>query len=444
MVSAKVQKQLLQFQTQMIRQKKIRIINSEKKMKTNILILLFLVSIKTSFAQNAQTVNEGLLHVNPNTLVSVEWNFDNKNTGDYENNGEVIFKGNYNNDGITTFDPLFQGFTRFEGFQSQDIAGTKPSDFFNVLFNNANPQPAFRLYSEMYISGDADFNKGIVQSDDFGGSMTFERNATHTNTSNISYVDGEVTKNGDEGFLYPIGDKGFFRYAGISASGDNNSSFDAHYFFENSNAIYPHNKKDATIIDIIDDKEYWTVNKNASTTDILLTLSWDEATTPAAIIAAPEDVIHIVRWDDTKQLWVDEGGVVNVSQKTVTTIADISVYGTFTLARVVSDVADDVEIYDAISPNDDNKNDYFYIKNITKYPDNRVQVFNRWGIKVFETSNYDSNGNVFRGYSDGRSTINPDNQLPNGTYFYIVQYTKTTGGLSNTIKKAGYLYLSRD
>lgn len=414
-------------------------------MKTKILIVLFLVFITTAFAQNAQTVNEGLLHVNPNTLVSVEWNFENKNTGDYENNGEVIFKGNYNNDGITTFDPQFQGFTRFEGFQNQDITGTKPSDFFDVLFKNANAQPAFRLYSEIYISGEADFNNGIVQSDDFGGSMTFERNATHTHTSNASHVDGEVTKNGNEEFLYPIGDKGFFRYAAISASGDANSSFDAHYLFENSNALYPHDKKDATIIDIIDDKEYWTVSKNSSTTDILLTLSWDEATTPAAIIAAPQDVIHIVRWDEAKQLWVDEGGVVNTNEKTVTTIASVSGYGAFTLARVKSTVEDDdVEIYDAVSPNDDDKNDYFYIKNITKYPDNRVQIFNRWGIKVFESTNYDSNGNVFRGYSDGRATISPDSFLPNGTYFYIVQYTKTKSGTSNTIKKAGYLYLSRN
>ncbi|MNF82143.1 hypothetical protein D3C84_644420 [compost metagenome] len=312
------------------------------------------------------------------------------------------------------------------------------------MFNNANPQPAFRLHSAIYVAGEADFNKGIVQSDDFGGSFTFERTATHTHTSNTSHVDGEVTKNGNEGFLYPIGDKGFFRYAAISASGDNNSSFNAHYFFENSNPLYPHDKKDATTIDIIDDKEYWTVNKNASTTDILLTLSWDEATTPPVIIAAPQDIIHIVRWDDTKQLWVDEGGAVNINEKTITSIATVSGYGVFTLARVKSTVDDDVVIYDAISPNDDDKNDYFYIKNITKYPDNRVQIFNRWGIKVFDSSNYDSNGNVFRGYSDGRATISPDNLLPNGTYFYIVQYTKTTGGLPNTVKKAGYLYLSRN
>ena len=412
-------------------------------MKTKILIL-FLVLSKTLFAQNAQTVNEGLLHVSPSTLVSIEWNFDNKNTGDYENNGEVIFKGNFNNSGIVTFDSSFQGFTRFEGFQNQFITGEEPSDFFNVLFNNVNTQPAFRLYNKIYISGDADFNKGIVQSDDFGGSITFEKNATHTHTSNTSHVDGEVTKNGDEGFLFPIGDKGFFRYAAISASGDNNSSFNAHYLFENSDALYPHNKKEANNIEIIDNAEYWTVNKNTSVSDIILTLSWEETTTPAEIIASPQDVIHIVRWDDSKQLWVDEGGIVNTGEKTVTTIASVTGYGVFTLARVKSNVEDDVEIFDAISPNDDAKNDYFYIKNITKYPDNRVQIFNRWGIKVFDTTNYDANGIVFRGFSDGRATISPDNLLPNGTYFYIVQYAKTTGEISNTVKKAGYLYLSRN
>jgi len=150
-----------------------------------------------------------------------------------------------------------------------------------------------------------------------------------------------------------------------------------------------------------------------------------------------------VRWDDAKQQWVDEGGAVNVDEKTVTTIASVSGYGAFTLARV-KESNDDVEVFNAISPNDDGINEYFYIKNINKYPKNSVMIYNRWGVKVFETSNYDSNGNYFNGYSQGRATISPNSLLPEGTYFYILEYDKAKSGEQpNVVKKAGYLFLGK-
>ena len=71
-----------------------------------------------------------------------------------------------------------------------------------------------------------------------------------------------------------------------------------------------------------------------------------------------------------------------------------------------------------------------------------MEIFNRWGVKVFETKNYDSNGNVFKGYSNGRTTINGSQMLPTGTYFYILTYEVKDVDQSYTKKQAGYLYLS--
>lgn|GEM_PF-6680913 len=101
-------------------------------------------------------------------------------------------------------------------------------------------------------------------------------------------------------------------------------------------------------------------------------------------------------------------------------------------------VDDDLIIHKAVSPNGDNKNDYFKIDGITNFPNNSVTIYNRWGIKVFETKSYDSNGNNFSGYSQGRVTTAGSNKLPDGTYFYIIEYE--SGGNQN--KTAGYLYLS--
>lgn len=405
---------------------------------TNTFLFLFSVS---AFSQG-QTTNTGTLYVSPSTLMTIVSDFNNTASGEYKNDGEVLLRANFNNDGITTFNPLNSGYTRFEGFLNQKITGNTPSEFKNVLFNNANPQPAFQLYGEIRVTGNSDFFKGIVKDDDFGGLMVFENNATHTNTDNESHVDGKVKKNGTTAFQYPIGDKELYRFARISAPGENLSSFTAKYFFENSNLLYPHTNKTVEI-DLIDNQEYWTVEKTGGSSDVMLTLSWDEnTTTPTPIVATPESEIHIVRWDTAQNLWIDQGEVaVDVANKTATTVLNVDGYGVFTLARVNTNLSpEDIVIHNAITPNEDGKNDHFVIEGITNFPNNTVEIYNRWGVKVFETKQYDSSGNVFKGYSDGRTTVTRNEKLPEGTYFYVLKYKDND---SKNHQKAGYLYLNK-
>ncbi|PWB20648.1 hypothetical protein DCO46_20495 [Flavobacterium sp. HTF] len=106
-----------------------------------------------------------------------------------------------------------------------------------------------------------------------------------------------------------------------------------------------------------------------------------------------------------------------------------------------------VLIHNAFSPNGDGKNDFFQIDNIdeiTCYPENSVEIYNRWGILVFDTFNYNNTNNAFDGTSRGRTTIKESDGLPTGTYFYIITYKSLDG--NNAIinhKEDGYLYLSR-
>jgi gliding motility-associated-like protein len=104
-------------------------------------------------------------------------------------------------------------------------------------------------------------------------------------------------------------------------------------------------------------------------------------------------------------------------------------------------------IHNAVSSNEDGKNDYFEIENLENndcYKNFKVEIFNRWGVLVFEKENYDNSGNAFRGKSEGRTTIDKNEGLPAGTYFYIVSYDSVDGvGTTLNIKKNGYLYLVR-
>ncbi|SHM99017.1 DUF7507 domain-containing protein, partial [Flavobacterium chilense] len=100
-----------------------------------------------------------------------------------------------------------------------------------------------------------------------------------------------------------------------------------------------------------------------------------------------------------------------------------------------------VEVFNAVSPNGDGINDEFHIQGLECYPNNTVEIYNRWGVKVFETSGYGSKGNVFKGYSDGRTTISRGESLPDGTYFYILKYFDDTAHKMHD--KSGYLYIKK-
>lgn len=400
----------------------------------------------TSLSITAQTSNFGELSILPDTQMSIVGDFNNTPTGIVMNDGELIVHSNFNNDGLFSYlDAVNNGLTRFEGTSVQQITGNQPMEFYNVLFNNTSTEPAIELIGDISIVNTAEFFRGVVKNDDFGGRIEFEQFADHINTSDASHVDGLVYKNRNTAFEFPIGDGGFYQKSAISVPDTNSDVFTSKYFFENSNAIYPHSLA-IGVIELIDDVEYWTISREQGSSNVMVTLSWNNATTPPAITTGPTSAIHVVRWDEAQGFWVDEGGIVDDANQTVTTMAEVSSYGVFTLARVKEEIIlpGNVIIYNAISPNDDNQNNFFFIDGISNFPNNSVQIFSRWGVKVFETTGYNETDNVFTGFSDGRATINKEEQLPTGTYFYVLNYEYNDGTTSRTVKRTGYLYINKD
>ncbi|TWH91881.1 T9SS type B sorting domain-containing protein, partial [Flavobacterium cheniae] len=100
----------------------------------------------------------------------------------------------------------------------------------------------------------------------------------------------------------------------------------------------------------------------------------------------------------------------------------------------------DITVYNAVSPNDDSSNDFFFIDGLECYPNNTVEIYNRWGILVYDETGYDNNLKSFKGISEGKNTINKSELLPDGTYFYILKYTDEE---NKNHDRSGYLYLNR-
>ncbi|MGB7394412.1 MAG: Ig-like domain-containing protein, partial [Pricia sp.] len=103
-----------------------------------------------------------------------------------------------------------------------------------------------------------------------------------------------------------------------------------------------------------------------------------------------------------------------------------------------ADTACDIEIEtDLVGPGINDG--IFRITNIESYPDNTVRIYNRWGVLVYEVNGYDNGRNAFRGTSNGRVTINKNEELPVGVYFYIIDYVNQEEAKT----KNGYLYVNR-
>ncbi len=394
---------------------------------------------------NAQFSNQGHTAVVNGTILSVYEDYINMPLGNFINDGQVYIFKDWKNDGKVGFTSSnLNGCTYFQGALEQFIEGSEQSDFQNVVFNNTAVYSPFNLGTVISVNNKAKFENGIVNADGFHGLMIFNENAIHQNVRDESFVDGEVQKKGNANFEFPVGSGIYFRPSYHTVGSSLQNVYTTQYFHKNSNDLFSHSQKD-NIIESINNKEYWKVTRDSGSEKIVLNLTLDNRTTPASFFNAGTDFeVVITRWDQTAGKWINEGGVTSdplagkVYEKLVT--AQVSGYGIFTTALIkkTNPEPEEVVIYNAISPNDDGINDSFLIEGIDKYPDNKVEIYNRWGVKVYDANSYNESDVMFRGYSDGRVTIKRGDKLPAGTYFYILKYNNG----KKEIEKAGYLYIN--
>jgi gliding motility-associated-like protein len=102
--------------------------------------------------------------------------------------------------------------------------------------------------------------------------------------------------------------------------------------------------------------------------------------------------------------------------------------------QLTIEVSGDIEVFNAVSPNADGKNDAFLLKYIdlfTDTQDNKVTIFNRWGDVISEIKNYNNKERVFKGLNKNGGDV------PSGTYYYKIEFN------SSRAAKMGYLVLNR-
>jgi gliding motility-associated-like protein len=96
-------------------------------------------------------------------------------------------------------------------------------------------------------------------------------------------------------------------------------------------------------------------------------------------------------------------------------ISDNGVPNMFASGVLVFEIEDEpFTAYQAVSPNSDGINDFWYIEGIDYYPDNQVRLYDRYNNLVFEQKGYNNSDKSWSGQS------NKGDQLSDGTYFYFI------------------------
>jgi len=84
------------------------------------------------------------------------------------------------------------------------------------------------------------------------------------------------------------------------------------------------------------------------------------------------------------------------------------------------------------TPNNDGDNDTYTIVGVEKYPENKFEVFNRWGNKVYEKKGYT---NDWDGVANVKFVLG-NKELPAGVYYFIFNF-------SDDQERSGAFFLMR-
>ena len=190
-----------------------------------------------------------------------------------------------------------------------------------------------------------------------------------------------------------------------------------------------------TVAPIAADDKVETARNTPVTINVLANDTPNGATTPN-VVTAPLNGTAVVNPDGTIEYTPNTGFVG--TDRLVYTLCNA---GGCATATVNIEVTNKLIAYNGVSVNGSDKNNHFHIAGIEAYPDNTVRIYNRWGVKVWETQSYDNVRNVFKGISNGRVTVEAADKLPQGTYYYIIEYVDENNQKQTMV---GWLYLKKD
>lgn len=161
----------------------------------------------------------------------------------------------------------------FTGSNSQTISGVSVPVINNMNINKSGGN--ITLTTPLKIGSTLTLTKGILITDNIK-ILTINQGATVSGASDIAYVSGPVQKIGNTAFTFPLGDMtlsaGAYHPITITEPALASDAFTAEY----KAAKQPFGEALQTdSLESISNCEYWTLNRNSGTSEVIPTLGWN-------------------------------------------------------------------------------------------------------------------------------------------------------------------------
>jgi len=327
------------------------------------------------------------------------------NTGTFVNNGNLVIGGTWLNTG--TYNAGAGEIT----FNSASPTMPQIINHSNQSFSKLTISGGGRklILADITIEDEMILSDGVIEAAN-GARVIINATATVSEGSDAAHIHAPVYHHGAGDKLYPLGNGTTYLPVTILNVSDEQSLIGV-TAAELTGGTLPK----APSLDAISSTRYWQVDAVNGSMNYQMRL-------PLRAETLPGDIQNVVVAQSSSLNDRFESLGQSTSQGAMSA-------GTVTSERLVTSslvtlasTSDDgsLQVYNAVSANNDGLNDFLRILNIENYPENKFTLFNRWGDRIFEMNNYDNKERVFR----GKSNVNGERDLVNGTYFYVIETQK--------------------
>ena len=101
-----------------------------------------------------------------------------------------------------------------------------------------------------------------------------------------------------------------------------------------------------------------------------------------------------------------------------------------------------IEINNLLTLNGNDDNSQLNIKNVSYFPKNQLQIYNRYGKQVWSGTNYNNRTNTFIGKSNVSGVYKRQEYLPTGTYYYVFTYFNEYMNINQ--ESEGFIYINNN
>jgi hypothetical protein len=172
---------------------------------------------------------------------NVQWsdwgsNYTNSSGGNVKNYGTLIFySSKFTNQG--SYNSYAGSKDSFIATTADTIAGSSRARFYDIVIKNNNNAFIITNDSGIGVTNSINFASQIVSTTKSNlnvGGINFSDNASYSGTmSSTKYVNGYVTKTGNDAFVFPVGDQSKYHPFSISAPSNLNTEISVSYYFGN-------------------------------------------------------------------------------------------------------------------------------------------------------------------------------------------------------------------